>query len=500
MTYSMKMRSAVCIAALVAGSTAHADVSAQQVWDDWKEQMSLYQQTEIEVGSEEMSGDTLVISNLSVTNTSPEMTANYSIEEIRFEEQRNGSVVITMSESYPITFKPNSDAVVTLETTQAGLEMVVSGDADAMEYAVEADSIGIALVDVVDGDITFTGDAKLVMNDVSGSYSTSETEIRNIAYEMDVATIDILLDIVVPGGKGEYVTGGGKIEDIQMDGSIMMPLEGDFETPEDMFENGFAIEGGYSLAGASYIFDVNAEGDQAAGSISMGSAELRGQINSDVISYDTTANDVSLNITGSEIPFPIELSIAEYGVGLEMPITQSEEAQDFRLSLDFIDLTINEMIWGMIDPGNVLPRDPATFQFALAGTGTPMINMMDQEQQEMVKGNELPFELNTLSLENLKIALAGALVTGAGDFTFDPTDTQTFAPMPRPEGEVAIKVNGLNQLIDNLIAMGLIPEEQAMGPRMMMGMFARTTGDDQLESTLEVNSEGHVLVNGQRVK
>jgi hypothetical protein len=129
-----------------------------------------------------------------------------------------------------------------------------------------------------------------------------------------------------------------------------------------------------------------------------------------------------------------------------------------------------------------------------------MINMMNPEEQGSLGYGELPFELNTLSLDTLNVSAAGAAITGAGDFTFDPTDTQTFAPMPRPEGEVAIKVNGLNQLIDNLIAMGLVPEEEVMGPRMMIGMFAQTTGDDQLETALEVNGEGHVLVNGQRVK
>jgi len=36
--------------------------------------------------------------------------------------------------------------------------------------------------------------------------------------------------------------------------------------------------------------------------------------------------------------------------------------------------------------------------------------------------------------------------------------------------------------------------------RMMMGMFARSTGDDQLQSVIEVNEQGHVLANGQRLQ
>jgi hypothetical protein len=499
MNHSMKMRSAVCIAALVAGGAAHADVTAQEVWDSWQEQMGMYAEADITVGSEEMSGDTLVVSDLSVTTTAPELSSNYNIDEIRFTED-GGNVVVTMSESYPITFTPEAGVVVTLENTSAGLEMVVSGDVGAMNYEVSADSIAIALKDVVDGDITFTGDAQVVLNDLTGNYATVKDDLLTVDYDVNIASMDMLVDIKVPGGEGEYVTGGAKIEGINMTASVAMPLETNFENPEEMFVNGFAVDGSYKIDSASYIFDVNADGDQLSGSASTGETNLSMQFDSDLIAYDANADDVAVSFTGSDVPFPIELSFEEYGFGFEMPVGKSDESEDFRLSFDLVGMSINEMIWGMIDPGNVLPHDPATMQLALSGTAQPMVDLMNPEDQAKLSPDNLPFELNTLSLDTLNVSVAGAAITGSGDFTFDPTDTQTFAPMPRPEGEVAIKVNGLNQLIDNLIAMGLVPEEQVMGPRMMIGMFAQTTGDDQLETTLEVNDEGHVLVNGQRVK
>jgi len=48
--------------------------------------------------------------------------------------------------------------------------------------------------------------------------------------------------------------------------------------------------------------------------------------------------------------------------------------------------------------------------------------------------------------------------------------------------------------------MGVLPQEQAMSARMMMGMFAVPAGDDAMESTLEVTEEGRVLANGQRIR
>ena len=112
----------------------------------------------------------------------------------------------------------------------------------------------------------------------------------------------------------------------------------------------------------------------------------------------------------------------------------------------------------------------------------------------------MPFELAAVDLENLRIAAAGALVTGTGAFTFDNSDMQSFAPLPKPEGDVVVEISGLNRLIDNLISMGLVSQEDAMAPRMMMGMFARSTGDDRMETKLEVTADGRVLANGQQIR
>jgi hypothetical protein len=111
-----------------------------------------------------------------------------------------------------------------------------------------------------------------------------------------------------------------------------------------------------------------------------------------------------------------------------------------------------------------------------------------------------PIQIDEVTIEDLRIAAVGAEATATGAMTFDWTDFQTIPGIARPEGAVTVTLNGANALMDTLVAMGLIPEGDLMMPRMMMGMFATTVGDDMLESVLEVNSEGHVLANGQRLQ
>ena len=73
--------------------------------------------------------------------------------------------------------------------------------------------------------------------------------------------------------------------------------------------------------------------------------------------------------------------------------------------------------------------------------------------------------------------------------------------MPRPTGGIDLKLVGGNGLLDNLVNMGILPEQQSMGARMMMGIFARPgDGPDSLTSKIEINAAGQVLANGQRIR
>jgi hypothetical protein len=294
----------------------------------------------------------------------------------------------------------------------------------------------------------------------------------------------------------------GKLENIASEASVAVPMsigEMDPENPMEAFNAGLAISGGYTFGAMNYIFQFKEGFDEFAGTATGASGELSVNFDRDVISYNTQVTDLAVNFTGSEIPFPVDVSLAQYGIGLTMPISKSDEPSDFAVSVNLTDLAVNDMIWGMVDPQNMLPHDPATLIFEMSGTAKMLFDIMDPGQQMAMAMAPMPAELNSLNLDDLNIDVAGAQLTGGGAFTFDPTDMNTIPGFPRPEGDLSLKLVGGNALIDTLVQMGLVPEEEVMGARMMMGMFATVTGDDQLETTVEINAEGHVLVNGQRV-
>jgi hypothetical protein len=73
--------------------------------------------------------------------------------------------------------------------------------------------------------------------------------------------------------------------------------------------------------------------------------------------------------------------------------------------------------------------------------------------------------------------------------------------MPMPLGEANVTVTGANALIDGLIATGLVAEEDAMGARMMMGMFMTPGANpDELTSKIEAKEGFAIFVNGQQIQ
>jgi hypothetical protein len=183
----------------------------------------------------------------------------------------------------------------------------------------------------------------------------------------------------------------------------------DYDKPEEMFVGGFGFEGGYSFGAASYLFDFNADGDQAAGTATMASGGMDATFNAAQLAYSAGAKDVAIQMQAPDLPFPVQISAAEYGVEVFMPLSKTKEPAEFGTSINLTDFVFNEDIWAMVDPTNALPHDPATLQLDLTGTTKLYFDVLDPEQADAMQDADVPGELISLSLENLTVAAAGAL-------------------------------------------------------------------------------------------
>lgn len=508
------MHSAAPAAALtffMTGSAAYADVTASDVWADWTTYMAGfgYQVS----GDESQSGDTLTVSDVTMSmqvDDGDGSTASMETKLGQFElvENGDGTVSMVLPEMMPITmaFNDETDTTVTMkmEYRTTGLDITVSGDPAAMTYDYKADEMAFALVEVdAPGEEVDIGTMEMKVTDLQGSADvTTEGELRKTQGNMTSGPMTYQADFTDPT-TGEQFQASGDYKNSSYTGASSIPNStGDMMDFAAMLDAGLDMNGQFEHGGGTVEFSFIEEGQAVSGTSETASGGLDFAVNDEHLRYGGNANGTKISVSGDEMPFPVEIAMENSGFGLTMPVSNSEEPQDFAISLNLGDFTISDQVWSMFDPAGQLPRDPATVAIDLAGKAKMLVDMMDPEQMtEVEEGDKMFGELNALTINDVTIRAVGAELTGEGDFAFDNSDMQSFGGMPAPEGELDLKLVGGNGLLDKLVEMGFVPEDQAMGARMMMGLFAVPgEGEDTLTSKIVVNEEGHVLANGQRLR
>ena len=391
-----------------------------------------------------------------------------------------------------------------LSLTHDSPSVVISGSADDMTttYGAVLASMNLDSVEV-DGEAIGNAQFNLKIANpgtVTRMVTTDTTYQFDTTYDMGATSYD--LSVIIPEEEGN-IQMNGEWANLTAGFDGTFPLDWD---PIDMAANmaaGFDMKGSAQIGASNSSFNFQVNGELVSGTSGSSGGEFALAMGPAGLHIDGASRDVDYAIQGSEIPFPISLKATEFGMGFTMPIMESDVPQDFGLKLSLRDLAVDDLLWMLIDPTGAVPHDPATLVVDLAGKANWLVNIMDPAvQAELDDSDEVPAELHALTLNDLQLKLAGAELTGTGDFTFNNDDLETFDGLPAPDGSVALKLTGGNTLLTTLIDMGLIPEDEALGIRMMLGIFTSPVEgeDDTLTSTLEVKSDGSISANGQRLQ
>jgi uncharacterized protein DUF2125 len=491
-------------------TAAMAELTAADVWADWKSYIasSGYSLT----ASEAQADDTLTISNLNLSmdlsDDEGNGTINVTLDKVRFIEQGDGTVAIELPDTsaFIMSFAPDTGEKVnvTLNFNQTEPVMSVAGEPAELTYNYAAQAGAIILSELMVDGITL-GDEIAKVDITTGNIgyvaNMSVGELRSIEQDMQIAAIGYDMQFADPEGEGSLKLRGA-VQNLTFEGGGDIPVEADTRDINAMLNNGFGIDGTFTTTGGSYEMSFSGpDGSGTANGTSQG-ADIRVAMDAAGLIYDIVQRNVVVNMLLTEFPFPVSFSASELGTSVHMPLQKSAEAQDFGFALSMKDFTMADVLWGLFDPTGQLPRDPATIAVDLSGKAKVLFDFLDPDQAAILdETGAAPGELNAVTLNALEVDAVGARLTGTGDFVFDNSDLVTFDGMPRPEGAVDLSLVGGNALLDKLVGMGLLPEDQAMGARMMMGLFAVPgDGPDTLKSRIEVNQEGHVLANGQRIR
>ena len=503
-----QLAGSTAFAALLLGvGAAQAQVTPEEVWENWQQMSASYGQAIIST-SATRDGDTLRIAGAAITMTDGaggKMDAQ--LGEINFRDLGDGTVEVTMAESYPVTMTvtptdPTDKPVdLAMTVTQPGLTMIVSGTAAETDYAFTAPTVNVKLDEVAGAapsaidmlaDITLTGvtgtylvegasDAKTVDTSFAVQSMALSVSAKDTAKPSDMALTATVADLAGTT-KGSFL------------GAAAMA------NAADALNGGMNGDGGFSYGATAFQMTVTEpKGPTRVTAVAEG-GNLSFGVDKSRFAYGAGGTGMVITVSGPDIPVPeVKVSYAEAAFNLSVPLAKSDVPEDFALTTRLVDVAVSDEVWAMFDPTGSLPHDPATLIIDTKGKARLTVDVLD-EAQIATLGSALPGELHALELTELTARIAGAELTGKGALTFDNTDITTFNGLPVPTGKVDLKLVGANALLDKLIAMGLVAKEQAMGLRMMSGLFTVVgEGEDTLTSTLEFKDKGF-FANGQRLQ
>lgn len=511
------------LALILAAGPALADVTPAEVWQNLR---SSYEQMgyQVDVGAEDASDQALSLTDVVLRSQAdgqdtPDMA--FTMPRIDLMPVGDGTVR-SVIEGQMLVEMRNRDAEggpagFSLTMDAPGNETLSSGTPQDMRHDYVMPSMtlqGRALDD--ENEVPLNA----ILTNVTGSQSVTTGDdgasAQTYTGRADQLTMSIAAagpsDVEGEDGEADGEAGGTDrftaeftIADLEIEGQGNSPAgQTDFNNrPSEALQAGFAAGGTVGMGATSGSFTATsrmADGEQqdSAGSFEAASGSLAIGIGAEGLSYEGGLTDIQTRITSSDMPFPIAYATRENRFLLSMPVLAGDEAQPFALRYVLDGLMLDDEVWAALDPETALPRDPASLTVDLSGEALVTRNFLDTEPEADADPQEappVPLLPRSLTINDLSLAALGASADLTGALTFGDDPSQ-------PVGSLTGNFAGINGLLDRLVQMGVLPQDQLMGPRMMMAMFARPVdGDpDRLQTEIEFREGGSIFANGQQIQ
>ncbi len=481
--------------ALLLCGTAHAALTADQVWQSWKDAGAAVGLT-ISAATENKSGGVLTLNGVSIA---PEGAAGLTISDMTLTEQSDGSVTIAPGADIGVTMTGDTEGSVKL--THDGLTITAREADGGVAYDYAAAKLDVVYDSTYPGmsfdgseapKVSSSGDVSLA--NLSGTYSDTPGTNRTFGWSLKADTLAYTTRSDDPGMELKQ-TSTSTTQDIDLAFSFALPSTialADIQSPADFTK---ALNEGLAVTLSTRQGESSGTMKQENAVMPMdlvmkaGGGEGSAVFNKDSLSIKSMAAGLDIESGAGAMPVPVKVTSGPMEFGLTSPVIATEAAGDYGFVLKLADFSVNEEAWAMFDPQGALPRDAAQIAIDISGK-----TKMDLPALVAAEETGVPYvpALESLNLTQLGLKVAGAALDATGAFTFDNS-----MGMPMPLGEANVTVTGANKLIDGLIATGLLTQEDAMGARMMMGMFMVPAGEDTLTSKIEAKEGMQILVNGQ---
>ena len=495
--FRMKTYLAASAVAMLMTGTAHAALTADQVWQSWKDAGSMIGLT-ISAATENNSGGVLTLNGVSI---GAEGMPGLTISDMTLTEQSDGSVAIAPGADIGMSMTGDTEGEV--KVAHDGL-IITAREADGgMAYDYAAAKVDVTYNSTYPGmsfdgseapKVTASGDVSFA--NLSGTYSDTPGANRTFGWTLKADTLAYTTNSDDPGMEMKQ-TSTSETQGIDMGLTFALPSTIALTAIASPADFTTALNEGLAFTLSTKQGESNGTMKQESAFMPMdlvmkaGGGEGTVIFNKDVFSAKSMASGLNIETGAGMMPVPVKVTSGPMEFDMTTPVIATEAAGDYAFVLKLADFSLNEEAWAMFDPNAALPRDAAQIAIDISGkTKIDLPGLITAEESGMAPPIPAPESLN---ITELGLQVAGAALAGTGAFTFDNS-----MGIPMPLGEANVTVTGANALIDGLIATGLMAEEDAMGARMMMGMFmVPGANPDELTSKIEAKEGMQILVNGQ---
>lgn len=516
------LRSSAAALALTTALTpaAWAELTADSIWQQMQDYHTMDTANTLSFDSATRDGSTLTVKGLKVVSDQEESfgddafttTTRSEIDmgDVRFVEIDEDTVAIEIAPVWMMSIESSSkmgdveprDTInMDVKITFDAPENIARQDGDAVIYTTTIGTLTAALEGPFVEDMVLTGANELVLKDVASTSRVAQGDKWDMSGDLTIGQAAGRMNMK-PADEEGSISLALMIDALKGDLTAILPLKIDSENPAALFADDVKVD----MSMSSGPVNVTLKGDTPDGPLDVQASESATAFNFNMgqggISGQAMSTDVRVALAQfPELPFPLDFKAAETGYGFTMPLTKNTTGAPAALSLTMAGVEIPAVLWNMVDPGEQLPRGPLTVRAGLSGVIKLFADLYDDDaMMDAMMTEDGPALPVKARIDELLVEGVGVKLTGEGAVDFDENDRISFDGMPAPIGDVTLNASGTNGLINSLIAMGAIPEDQAMMTRMMLGMFTESTGDDQIRSHIEFKPGGQIFANGQQLR
>ena len=473
-----------------AASTARADLTPEDLWQTMRDG---YAQSgmDAQVEGTTRTPDALVVTGATLSWAATSWGGQVEIPLMRFRDLGDGRVELTLADQIDAAFwslrGKVKGATSQVRLVQSGLRVTASGVPGdlTLDFVAPEMTAALSAPKLIGRDVPARATIRLAGGAGQSRVTTSGVTIKDTSATFDSANFDI----ATPGGEQRDFKAKGTLNGVTLTTGIQTPAGSLPDTVEAMLKAGFRAE--YRLQFASGNITADLFGGKEVTTVQAGLAEgeIASRVAPDGSRVLLASGPSRAVIQVPSLPVPAEIGLDGVRIALAGPMLPAPRAAPFELGTTLDKVTFSEGLWAMADPSQTLPHDPMSLHLDLTGTLRLIGRALGGGK---VTATRPPVEVETASLNALKLSALGVDVAGSGTARF-----LNDGPEPRPVGTADVEITGANALLDRLVAMQLMSQEQATGLRLGLALFTVPKGADGVTSHIEADQGGDVRVNGQ---